>query len=112
MLSYEFKELIMLNSNNNEDIIKPIKDIFKVNYNIPEYQRGYKWAIKQVLKLLEDIEGFNIDENNEDKFYCLQNITIVKNNDYYDVIDGQQRLTTLFIILSYLKNIINMKKSN
>ena len=93
----------MLNSNNSEDIIKPIKDIFKVNYNIPEYQRGYKWAIKQVLKLLEDIDGFNIDENNEDKFYCLQNITIVKNNDYYDVIDGQQRLTTLFIILSYLK---------
>lgn len=37
MLLYELKELIMLNSNNNEDIIKPIKDIFKVNYNIPEY---------------------------------------------------------------------------
>lgn len=87
----------------SEDIIKPIKSIFKINYNIPEYQRGYKWGIKQVLKLLEDIDGFNIDENNGDKFYCLQNITIVKNNNYYDVIDGQQRLTTLFIILSYLK---------
>ena len=93
----------MPNSDSNEDIIKSVKSIFKMNYNIPEYQRGYKWGIEQVLKLLEDIDGFNIDENNKDKFYCLQNITIVKKNDYYDVIDGQQRLTTLFIILSYLQ---------
>lgn len=93
----------MSNSDSNEDIIKSVKSIFKMNYNIPEYQRGYKWGIEQVLKLLKDIDGFNIDENNKDKFYCLQNITIVKKNDYYDVIDGQQRLTTLFIILSYLQ---------
>ena len=93
----------MSNSDNNEDIIKSVKSIFKMNYNIPEYQRGYKWGREQVLKLLKDIDGFNIDENNKDKFYCLQNITIVKKNDYYDVIDGQQRLTTLFIILSYLQ---------
>lgn len=93
----------MSNSDNNENIIKSVKSIFKMNYNIPEYQRGYKWRIEQVLKLLKDIDGFNIDENNKDKFYCLQNITIVKKNDYYDVIDGQQRLTTLFIILSYLQ---------
>lgn len=92
----------MSNSDNNEDIIKSVKSIFKMNYNIPEYQRGYKWRIEQVLKLLKDIDGFN-EENNKDKFYCLQNITIVKKNDYYDVIDGQQRLTTLFIILSYLQ---------
>lgn len=92
----------MSNSDSNEDIIKSVKSIFKMNYNIPEYQRGYKWGIEQVLKLLKDIDGFN-EENNKDKFYCLQNITIVKKNDYYDVIDGQQRLTTLFIILSYLQ---------
>lgn len=93
----------MPNSDSHEDIIKSVKSIFKMNYNIPEYQRGYKWGIEQVLKLLKDIDGFNIDENNKDKFYCLQNITIVKKNDYYDVIDGQQRLTALFIILSYLQ---------
>ena len=101
---YKFKELIMSNNNENDNIIKPIKSIFKINYNIPEYQRGYKWGKEQVLKLLEDIDSFDTDENNnEDKFYCLQNITIVKKNDYYDVIDGQQRLTTLFIVLSYLQ---------
>lgn len=95
----------------SEDIIKPIKDIFKINYNIPEYQRGYKWGKEQVLKLLEDIYEFNTNKNNEDnkdKFYCLQNITItIKENNYYDVIDGQQRLTTLYILLSYLKGYYN-----
>ena len=37
---YKFKELIMSNNNENDNIIKPIKSIFKINYNIPEYQRG------------------------------------------------------------------------
>lgn len=88
----------------NDDIIKSIKDIFSTNYNIPKYQRGYKWSAENIRKLLEDIDKFEIDKNNHDKFYCLQNITIVNNNNSYDIIDGQQRLTTLFILLSYLKN--------
>lgn len=89
---------------NQDDIIKPIKDIFSINYNIPEYQRGYKWNEKNVKKLLEDIDEFEIDKNDDEKFYCLQNITIIKKEkDYYDLIDGQQRLTTLSILLAYLK---------
>lgn len=78
-------------------------------YNIPEYQRGYKWTAANVIQLLEDLKNFRKSDN--DQFYCIQNITITKqkHKDSWcmNVIDGQQRLTTLFILLSYLQR--NMK---
>lgn len=70
------------------------------HYNIPEYQRGYKWSSIEVLKLLTDIKKF---EGEGDRFYCLQNITIVPDSKgFYNVVDGQQRLTTLLVLLAFL----------
>lgn len=73
-------------------------------YNIPEYQRGYKWTKDNIIQLLEDIEHY---QESADSFYCLQNITIIpsdiKGKECFNVIDGQQRLTTLFILVSYLQ---------
>lgn len=81
----------------------------KTFYNIPEYQRGYKWTAANVIQLLEDLKNFKKSDN--DQFYCLQNITITKqkfnDSEWMNVIDGQQRLTTLFILISYLQR--NMK---
>ena len=96
-------------TNQGNDIIESVKKIFSNGriYNIPEYQRGYKWSEKDVNALLNDIDNFQAEG---DKFYCLQNITIKKQNDnIYEVIDGQQRLTTLSILLSYLgeTNLLN-----
>ncbi len=71
----------------------------KKYFNIPLYQRGYKWESKHVNKLLIDIDNFKLTGN---KFYCLQNITIVPHDNVFNVVDGQQRLTTLVILLSYL----------
>lgn len=76
-----------------------LKEQEKDYYNIPLYQRGYKWTPREVKKLLNDIKAFNPIE---DKFYCLQNITIVPNKNVFNVVDGQQRLTTLTLLLSYL----------
>lgn len=70
-------------------------------YNIPEYQRGYKQETKDIDCLLKDINNFSKNDD-LDLFYCLQNITLVENKDSFNVVDGQQRLTTLAIILSYL----------
>ena len=70
-------------------------------YTIPEYQRGYKWETKDIDCLLKDINNFSKNDD-LDLFYCLQNITLVENKDSFNVVDGQQRLTTLAIILSYL----------
>ncbi|MFN8274774.1 MAG: DUF262 domain-containing protein [Flavobacteriaceae bacterium] len=77
-----------------------LKEHDKSYYSIPHYQRGYKWEPKNVEKLLDDIDNF---EHANDKFYCLQNITIVEKNNFFNVIDGQQRLTTLTLLLSFLK---------
>ncbi len=71
----------------------------KENYNIPAYQRGYKWTRKQVERLLEDI---NLFDANTGKFYCVQNITLVPNKNQFNVVDGQQRLTTMLLLLSIL----------
>lgn len=75
-------------------------------FNIPEYQRGYKWTSNNVMQLLDDLYNFSKKRNNEE-FYCLQNITLTKESvegkTYMNVIDGQQRLTTLFIILSFMQ---------
>ncbi|SEO65152.1 Protein of unknown function [Mucilaginibacter gossypiicola] len=71
----------------------------KKYYNIPLYQRGYKWEPRHIEKLLDDIDNF---ESEDGKFYCLQNITLVPNGKHFNVVDGQQRLTTLTLILSYL----------
>lgn len=71
-------------------------------YNIPEYQRGYKWTEQQVRQLLKDINEFDTG-GDEDLFYCLQNITLVEKDGNYNVVDGQQRLTTLALLLSYFE---------
>ena len=65
---------------------------------IPSYQRGYRWEPKQVRILLEDIRY------SDGKPYCLQPVVVRKREDgKYELIDGQQRLTTIYILLKYLK---------
>ena len=92
----------------SEKIIYSVEEVFseklqgKNGYIIPDYQRGYKWTSENVLQLLEDISTFN--QADSEQFYCLQNITLSLSEDrtFFRVIDGQQRLTSLFILLSYL----------
>ena len=63
---------------------------------IPRYQRGYRWKPTEVQQLLEDIES------NGDKFYCLQPVVVRPNRDgEWELIDGQQRMTTLFLVYQY-----------
>ena len=67
-------------------------------FHIPAYQRGYRWK-EEVDMLLNDIKGINEGEN-----YSLQPIVIKKKAEKeYELIDGQQRLTTIFLIYRYIK---------
>jgi len=81
------------------------------SFFIPSYQRGYRWTTQQVEELLEDIFEFDKDvqlERNKG-FYCLQPIVVKKSkspNYMWDVIDGQQRLTTIYIILKTAEEIL------
>ena len=81
-----------------------INKLIKNHFVIPSYQRGYRWDKKQVEDLLNDILEFrDKPAKSDDEFYCLQPIVVKKTkNGEYDVIDGQQRLTTIMIILKYL----------
>ena len=74
-----------------------------IRYHIPAYQRGYRWTPTQVTQLLDDIREFTKRENpRSEEFYCLQPLVLRANNDgAYEVVDGQQRLTTLLLILRH-----------
>lgn len=87
--------------------LKTITELQKYNFFIPSYQRGYRWSEKEVTELLEDINDFIprlIDQNSDDKtWYCLQPIVVKEiDSNKFEVIDGQQRLTTIYLILYYL----------
>lgn len=91
-------------NNQNQANIENIKKIAK-NYNIffeiPPYQRLYEWNKEQIQTLLNDIKA-----KFDDKEYFIGNVVVSKKGDKYLLIDGQQRLTTLFLIgffLSYEK---------
>lgn len=87
---------------------KSIRDIIdkKINFNVPAYQRGYRWDKLNVTDLLDDLLEF-IQDDNSGKFYCLQPLVVKKIGvNQYNVIDGQQRLTAIFIILKYLENLL------
>ena len=72
-------------------------------YHIPAYQRPYAWTTEETNTLFDDLYGFFTSES-EDENYFLGSIVLIKenNNRKADVIDGQQRLTTLTILFSVL----------
>lgn len=63
------------------------------SFYIPSYQRGYRWSETEVVRLLDDIY------QNGKKNYCLQPVVVRKKEDQYELIDGQQRLTTLYLMV-------------
>lgn len=100
--------------------LKTIGELFGTRFFIPSYQRGYRWTQQQVIDLLNDIKEFN---EKRDGFYCLQPLVIKQREEDtlnkireannleevksllkgdWEVIDGQQRLTTIYILLTCL----------
>ena len=73
------------------------------SFYIPSYQRGYRWSETEVVRLLDDIY------QNGKKNYCLQPVVVRKKEDQYELIDGQQRLTTLYLIYKYMQGLANNK---
>ncbi len=70
-----------------------------INFYIPSYQRGYRWKKRQVSQLIDDIDAFTPTESSP--FYFLQALAVAKDieNNRVNVVDGQQRITTLKLIL-------------
>ena len=74
------------------------------NFIIEAYQRGYRWGKNEVERLLEDIS-----EIPDGQKYCLQPVVVKNVNGDFELIDGQQRLTTLYLIMKYLKGFVDTK---
>jgi uncharacterized protein with ParB-like and HNH nuclease domain len=86
-----------------QKVIK-LNELVKEKLIIPVYQRPYKWTKKNVIQLLEDIFEYVIVKN---KDYRIGNIILHRENATNNVVDGQQRLTTISLILKILENNFN-----
>ena len=82
-----------------------------LKFYIPAYQRGYRWWSPQVTQLLDDIREFTQRPNPQpEEFYCLQPLVIKTLPDgNFEVVDGQQRLTTLLLILRHFNERLTEK---
>ena len=81
----------------------------QICYEIPPYQRPYSWEKENVQQLLDDL--FEAYEAEDKEYFIGSLITIEREKDrLYDVVDGQQRLTTLNLILARLRDHIDNTK--
>lgn len=84
---------------------KKIKDILaNDNYIIPIYQRNYSWGKTEISQLIKDIEEFFPKEKNNKKYYLGSLVCFKREDGSFELIDGQQRHTTLLLINLVLKN--------
>lgn len=112
----------MPNQQENKIKVTAVAELLGMNFFIPGYQRGYRWTEQQVNDLLNDINEF---EPENDSWYCLQPLVVkrLKEDTFkrikeeaasldevksllkgrWEVIDGQQRLTTIYLLLAYLE---------
>ena len=95
---------------NNEGIeLKTVNDLRTTSngaprqFFVPAYQRGYRWSTSQVEQLLNDVRDFTYRPNPQpEEFYCLQPLVIMEQSTgVFEVVDGQQRLTTLLLVLRH-----------
>lgn len=89
--------------------LKPVSDLLGESFFIPAYQRGYRWTKRQVTELLDDIWEFSAQKGRApSSFYCLQPVVVKRRDESTDweLVDGQQRLTTILLILTFLDELM------
>lgn len=88
---------------NKELHLKAFVELKGKTFHIPYQQRGYKWTKSNVEELLNDLREFIACDKASKKVYCLQPLAVVPlGGEKYRVLDGQQRLTTLYLLHMYL----------
>ena len=101
----------------NKIELKSVSELKNIKFIVPNYQRGYKWRAKDVGYLIEDIAEITQDDHSD---YCLQPIVVAPNwiqkkcptcghiidstEEGYILVDGQQRLTTIWLIINWAKH--------
>ena len=113
------------NMGRNAISLRSVNELLGMNFFIPDYQRGYRWEKQQAIDLLEDIYSFATKTNSaSEEIYCIQPLVVSEKADdilakckspeatledikkyikgSWTVVDGQQRLTTIYLLLSCL----------
>lgn len=93
----------MNNNMNMENLFIPLRNMIGKSFSVKDYQRGYKWDEKEILELLNDVNEHNPEKGK----YCLQPIIVRENIDSIELIDGQQRITSIYLILHFLRHLSN-----
>lgn len=94
--------VVRANANTGELDMKSIDALNGSDFYIPAQQRGYRWTVKNIYELIEDLIDFRGSVSHR---YSLQPLAVVDMGSKYSVLDGQQRLTSIFILMKAL----NMK---
>lgn len=93
-----------------ESLDLSVEALFKDFYTVPDFQREYVWQRPQVEKMLQDIEDEFYDDERQlvkDREYFLGSLVVCKGGDgAYQLIDGQQRMTTIFLILCAIRDLL------
>lgn len=86
--------------NRMSEIVLDTKNIGQIEgeFFLPDYQRGYRWTEDEIQLLLDDIY------ESEGKPYCLQPVVVKRTQGRFELIDGQQRLTTIYLIFKYMES--------
>lgn len=82
--------------------VETVEQIFKKSLTIPDYQRPYKWQTKHIKQLVDDIYSYFIKDKIQE---CRLGVIVLhkdEGKDEYNIVDGQQRLTSLFLLLYVL----------
>jgi len=103
----------------NKDIPSfSIKELFEKNdsYIIPIYQRNYTWGQGEITQLIQDVSDFAFDDKKQFNNYYIGTLVVferhVDNQIIYETIDGQQRLTTLNILLNAIHRMFKSELGN
>ncbi|MGN8482303.1 DUF262 domain-containing protein [Helicobacter pylori] len=101
-------------ANEVKGVDRPLKDILATAlvsyYQIPDYQRPYQWTEENCEKLLDDL-FFNYEDDRESDYFC-GSLVLVKSDpnsktETYDIVDGQQRLSTFILLAKVLADLYN-----
>lgn len=84
--------------------LRSVAELMQERFVVPSYQRGYRWTRTEVRALLNDLLEFTRLDTGRDAFYCLQPLVVRRCKDgVCEVVDGQQRLTTILLVLHSAK---------
>ena len=91
----------MTNSNRNSLDLRQL--LSEERYKVPVYQRNFDWCETQIQQLIDDIQDF-AEKDDESISYYIGSLVVHQKNDYFEILDGQQRFTTLCLLACYLKH--------